>query len=173
MGNKYKPSSTGDGGSRPEAGTRKPSESVGGKGEQPTTDRRQDYAVFIPHSWEYGQEYARLVRLLKNADRFESRNYSVPKDEKFEGKTDEELEEIIREKQIKPASVVVVPAGVYSTHSDWIKKEVKIAKEEDKPILGVKPWGNKRTSSFVKKHADKVVGWNTDSVADGIRDLAP
>lgn len=144
MGNKYKPSSSEENASRPEEGTRKPNESDSGGGTQATIDRRQDYAIFTSHSWDYDQEYARLTRLLSDADRFEFRDYSVPKEEKFDTKTDAELEEIIREKQIKPSSVVIVLAGLYSTHSDWIEKEVRIAEKEGKPILGVKPWGNDR-----------------------------
>lgn len=170
MGKKYKPRSTDEGGSYPDEGTRKP-DSGGGAGA--ATERRQDYAIFISHSWEYDQEYARLVHLLRKADRFDFRNYSVPQEEKFDTDTDEELEEVLREKQIKPSSVVVVPAGLYSTYSDWIGKELRIAETEGKPILGVKPWGNDRTSNYVERYADMMVGWNTDSIVDGIRDLAP
>ena len=171
MGNKYKPTSTRDGGSRPSTGTRKPSRNGGGAGA--TTDKRQDYALFISHSWNYDQEYARLSRLLKEADCFNFRDYSVPEEEKFDTESDEELENALREKQIKPSSVVVVLAGLYSTHSDWIGKEVRIAKEEGKPILGVKPWGNDRTSNYVERHADKMASWNTDTIVGEIRDLAP
>lgn len=170
MGKKHKPRSTDDGGSYPDGGTRKPD--TGGSAGA-ATERRQDYAVFISHSWDYDQEYARLVHLLRQANRFDFRNYSVPQEEKFDTDTDEELEEVLREKQIKPASVVVVLAGLYSTHSDWIGKEVRIAKAEGKPILGVKPWGNNRTSTYVSRHANEMVGWNTQSIVEGIRDLAP
>ena len=171
MGNKYTPSSTGDSGSSPQQGTRKPSGSGGGAGT--TTDRRQDYAIFVSHSWDYDQEYARLVRLLEEANRFDFRNYSVLEQEQFDTKSDEELENALREKQIKPSSVVVVLAGMYSTHSKWIGREIRIAKKEGKPILGVKPWGNDRTSNYVEQRADEMVGWNTDSIVDAIRDSAP
>lgn len=173
MGNKYKPSSAGKGGSRPNDSTRKPSRNSSGGSAQPTTERRQDYAIFVSHSWSYDQEYARLVRLLEDAGRFDFRNYSVPQEEQFDTETDEELETLLREKQIKPSSVVLVLAGMYSSHSKWIGKEIRMAKVEGKPILGVKPWGNDRTSSYVERHADEMVAWNTDSIVEGIRDLAP
>lgn len=172
MGNKYKPSSTDEHGSYPAEGSRKPSE-VSGGGSQTTVNQRQDYAVFVSHSWDYDQEYARLIRLLEEADRFDFRDYSVPKEEKFDTETNEELEQVLREKQIKPSSVVIVLAGLYSTHSDWIGREIRIAEDEGKPILGVEPWGSDRTSNYVEQHADKMVGWNTDSIVNGIRDLAP
>ncbi|CQH57851.1 DUF1863 domain protein [Halobacterium hubeiense] len=138
-----------------------------------SSEDRQEYALFISHSWDYDQEHARLVRLLEESDELDFRDYSVPKEEKFDTDTDEELEKVLREKQIKSASVVIVLAGMYSTYSDWIGKEVRIAEEEGKPILGVKPWGNDRTSNYVEQHADEMVGWNTDSVVEGVRDLAP
>lgn len=114
-----------------------------------------------------------MVALLDKADYFQYSNYSIPKEEEIDADTDDELEKALQEGQIKPASVVVVLAGLYSTYSDWIGKEIRIAEQENKPILGVEPWGSDRTSSYVERHVDKTVGWNTDSVVEGIRDLAP
>lgn len=171
MGNKYTPKRSDSNDSYREEGSRKPSGD--GSGSQSSLDARQDYAVFISHSWNYDQEYARLTRLLEEADNFDFRDYSVPQEEKFDTDTDAELKQVLREKQIKPSSVVMVLAGLYSTHSDWIENEVQIAEEEGKPILGVEPWGNDRTSNYVEDHADTMVSWNTDSIVDGIRDLAP
>lgn len=138
-----------------------------------STKDRSEYRLFISHSWDYSDEYERMVDLLDDAKYFEYKDYSVPSEKEIDADTDEELEEALQEGQIKPSSVVVVLAGLYSTYSDWIGKEIRIAEEEDKPILGVKPWGSDRTSNYVERHADKMVGWNTDSVVDGIRDLAP
>lgn len=170
MGNKHKPKAGREGGSYSSRGSRKPS---GGGSGASSSSRRQDYALFISHSWDYDQEYARLVHLLDKAYRFDFRNYSVPEENKLETETDEELEEELAEKQIKPASVVVVLAGLYSSHSKWIEKEIKIAKVTGKPILGVKPWGSDRISSYVERNAEQMVSWNTDSVVEGIRELAP
>ena len=41
-----------------------------------------------------------------------------------------------------------------------------------KPILAIEPWGSEKTSVKVKNAADKVVGWNTESIVSGIRELA-
>ncbi|WP_227376266.1 TIR domain-containing protein [Haladaptatus halobius] len=135
--------------------------------------RRSEYRLFISHSWSYSDEYERMVDLLDNANYLKYKNYSIPSEKEIDADTDEELEESLREGQIKPSSVVVVLAGLYSTYSDWIGKEIRIAEEENKPILGVEPWGSDRTSNYVERHSDKMVGWNTNSVVDGIRDLAP
>jgi len=134
---------------------------------------RSEYRLFISHSWNAGDEYERMVDLLDDANYFEYKNYSVPEDDAIDADTDEELEEALREGQIKPASVVVVLAGLYSSYSDWIGREIRIAEEEDKAILGVEPWGSDSTSNYVERHADQMVGWNTDSVVDAVRDLSP
>jgi len=134
---------------------------------------RSEYRLFISHSWDYSDEYERMVDLLDGANYFEYRNYSVPEEDAIDANSDEELEEELREGQIKPASVFIALAGLYSSYSDWIGKEIRIAEDVDKPILGVEPWGSDSTSDYVERHADQMVGWNTDSIVDAIRDLSP
>jgi len=136
-------------------------------------DRRQEYRIFVSHSWDYSDEYENLIELLDDANNFSYRNYSVPEEDEIDANSDEELEDALREGQIQPASVVIVLAGLYSTYSDWIGKEIRIANDEDKPVLGVEPWGSDNTSSYVETFSDEMVGWNTDSIVEAIRDLAP
>jgi hypothetical protein len=76
--------------------------------------------------------------------------------------------------QIVFCEVVIIMAGVYATYSDWIQKEIAIAKEDfDKPLLAVRPWANKAVSSVVANAADEIVAWNTGSIVSAIRRLAP
>lgn len=132
-------------------------------------NRRSKYKLFISHSWSYSDEYKRMESLLEDASYFDFENYSVPQKDAIEGSVDYKL----KHHQIKPASVVIVLAGIYSSHSEMIKKEVRMAEDLDKPILGVEPYGSERTSKYVRNKADEVVGWNTKSVVDAIRDLSP
>lgn len=63
--------------------------------------------------------------------------------------------------------------GKYATYSKWIQREIEIAKEDfDEPILAVRPWANEQVSSVVSDAADKLVGWNTNSIVSGIREIA-
>ena len=133
---------------------------------------RSGYDLFISHSWNHDSDYKDLIELLDEKARFSYRNYSVTEEEKVEGKSDAALKRHIKNKQIEPASVILVIAGMYSTYSDWIGKEVRIAQELDKPIISVKPWGAKRTS-YITRKADAKVGWNASSVVDQIRELSP
>ncbi|MDR2781015.1 MAG: TIR domain-containing protein [Holosporaceae bacterium] len=132
------------------------------------------YNIFISHSWKYDEDYQRLIGLLDKEPCFQGnyRDYSVTKDEPILSKngnklTDQGLMARISE-QIRSASVVLIPVGIYATHSDWINEEIKIAKGFGKPIIAIKPWGTQRVSSVVKD-AIETVGWNGSSIVDAIK----
>lgn len=130
------------------------------------------YNLFISHSWTYSNQYNKLVDLLDNANYFSYRNYSVPKDDPIhDANNAKELYDAIK-KQVGYAQVVIILAGVYSSYSRWIDKEIEIAQILGKPILAIEPWGSEKTSSVVKNAADRIVKWNTDSIVNAIRDLA-
>ena len=137
-----------------------------------SSNRRSEYRLFISHSWEHSDPYDRVVELLREYPNFSFRNYSVPEVDEIDASTEDELEAALREDQIKPATVVVILGGMYVAHSKWIKKEIILAEIESTPILGVKPYGNKQMPNFVEDHADEIVGWQAESVVEGIRDLA-
>ena len=119
------------------------------------------YNLFISHSWTYDDQYDRLIRLLDSAPNFEYRNYSV--------QYDYQLKEAIGRK-IQPTSCVIIIAGVYSTYSKWINIELELACKMGKRIIAVEPWGAERTSSVVKKYADRVVKWQASSIINAIRE---
>ncbi|MDI9473126.1 MAG: TIR domain-containing protein [Bacillota bacterium] len=127
------------------------------------------YNLFISHSWSYKDAYENLVGMLDAKPYFSYKNYSVPKDDPIHRVgSDRELRNAIREK-IRPASCVLILAGVYATYSKWINIEIELAKEMGKRIIAIEPWGSERTSSVVKNAADKVVKWNTDPIVGAIR----
>ena len=134
----------------------------------------KNYHLFISHSWDYSTTYDGLIALLDADLSFSYSNYSVPKDDPVHTNgTDKQLYEAIKE-QVSHASVVLILAGVYSTYSKWINKEIKIAQTEfvvPKPIIAVQPWGAERTSTVVKNAANKIVGWTSKSVIDAIKEL--
>lgn len=135
----------------------------------------RNYNIFISHSWNYGDHYKRLIELLNEASYFSFSDYSVPKDDPIhDAPTSQELYKAIK-RQMSFASVVLILAGVYASYSRWIDKEIKIAKEEfyiSKKVLAIEPWGSEKTSRHVKENADKIVGWNGQSIANAIKDLA-
>jgi len=130
------------------------------------------YNLFISHSWTYSDAYEKLCALLNKADNFSYKNYSVPKDDPIHDAPNQTALYNAIKDQMQPCHIVLIMAGVYSTYSKWINKEIKIAQEEfdtPKPIIGIKPWGQTNVSSVVSDAAIEMVGWNTDSIVEAIR----
>lgn len=132
------------------------------------------YNIFISHAWKYSSDYNKIVEWLNEAQEEGTltwKNYSVPEHDPLidpgttAGKT--KLKNMLKE-QIRPASKVIVLAGMYSAYSDWIGYEIDTAIEYDKYIIGVKPWGQERVPSKVSDNSDVMVGWNKNSVINAI-----
>ena len=127
------------------------------------------YNLFISHSWTYSDQYQRLINLLDSKYGFNYRNYSVPKDDPIHNAGSDYLLRQAIERQMKPASCVIILAGVYSTYSKWINIEIELARKMGKKIIAVEPWGSERTSAVVKNAANEIVRWNSDSIVRAIR----
>ena len=131
--------------------------------------------LFISHSWAYSDSYDRLVGLLHARKYFAHRNYSVPQDDPIHNaRTVTALRAAIK-KKMGPCGVVLILAGVYATYSKWINEEIKLAQSGfsiSKPIIAIEPWASEKTSTQVKRAADRIVRWNTESVVKAIRELA-
>lgn len=130
------------------------------------------FNLFISHSWTYSDAYEKLTKLLDQALYFTYSNYSVPKDDPIHTSgSDRELYNAIYNK-IRLCNCVLILAGVYSSYSKWIDKEIQICKKEftsAKPIIGIIPWGQERISKTVNDNANVIVGWNTQSIVDAIK----
>ena len=129
----------------------------------------KNYRVFISHAWSYSDDYNRMVRLLNDQPNFKWSNYSVPEHDPLDD--DEDLKEGLR-KQIRPVQIVLILSGMYVNHSDWIKFEMDFADLLDKPMIGVRPWGQQRVPKEVQDRVIEMVGWQGSSVVRAIREHA-
>ncbi len=133
------------------------------------------YNLFLSHSWSYSDAYDNLIAMLDGAVDFNYRNYSVPKSDPIHTSgTDQELHQAIKNK-IAHCHAVLILAGVYSSYSKWIDREISICTSEfssKKPIIAIEPWGAARTSQLVKDNADLVVRWNTRSIIQAVRKVS-
>jgi hypothetical protein len=129
------------------------------------------YRLFISHSWAYSDAYDKLVKFFKEHSNFSWIDYSVPRNDPIHNAPNEDaLYEAIKN-QMQFVNCVVMLAGVYSTHSKWINKEISIAKNVfSKPLIAIEPWGSERTSRVVKDNADAVVKWQSASIVSAIRE---
>lgn len=133
--------------------------------------------VFISHSWTHSEHYAKLAEWIFDGNwqvGHVSLNFldlSVPRDHPIHfAPTSDQLLQAISWK-IDQCHVVVIPMGMYAQYSTWIQKEIQSARELAKPILAVNPWGQQRSASVVRNAATKCVGWNSDSIVEGIWEL--
>ena len=128
------------------------------------------YNIFISHSWTYGDAYDKLSEMLSKAPYFYYKDYSIPKDDPIHNApTDWQLENAIDGK-MRPCSAILIMAGKYATFSKWIKKEIKIANSLNKPIIAIAPWGADQVSQPVKDNAITIVGWNSSSIVQAIKE---
>ena len=66
----------------------------------------------------------------------------------------------------------LILSGMYVSYSRWINYEIDTATEMGKPIIGVKPWGQERIPAKVSENASVIVGWNSASVVQAVRDYS-
>ena len=130
------------------------------------------YRLFISHAWKYGDEYDRLVGLLNSAPRFRWLNWSASEDKPVipEGMIAPNqivLDAIAR--KISMADCVLVVAGMYANHSDWMQAELDICLRLNKPLIGIKPWGSERMPQQVSSRTIEDVSWSTDSIIAAIQ----
>lgn len=132
------------------------------------------YNLFISHAWKYTEHYNKIVQWLNEAQsegKFNWKNYSVPEHDPLidpntsSGKNT--LKNALND-QIKPASIVIILAGMYAAHSDWIDYEIDTAVSYNKYIIGVKPWGQERIPVRVSNNSNVMVGWNKKSIIDAV-----
>lgn len=129
----------------------------------------QTYHLFISHSWNYSDAHNRLIEMLNSNSSFSFKNFSVPSHNPIIGaQTDRQLEAAI-EAKIRPCSAVLIMAGMYSTYSKWINKEIEIAQRMGKIIIAIKPFGAERISTVVRNAAHAECAWNTNSIISTIR----
>ena len=132
------------------------------------------YNLFVSHAWDYSDDYNKVIEWLDKAKtdkRLDYRNYSDPKDDPIVDPDEETKKKRMKEKlknQIRPSSIVIVIAGMYVAHSEWIGFEIDTAVEMKKYIIGLKPWGQERIPTKVSENADVMVGWNYESLISAI-----
>ena len=135
---------------------------------------RRRHHIFISHSWKHDSKYHGLKGLLDRDPFFNYSDYSVPRNDPIHNAdNDSQLLAAIKNK-MAPCSVILILAGVYSTYSRWINKEIRLARNGfllPKPIVAIEHYGAQRTSTVVKSAADCTVKWRSKSIIDAIKEL--
>lgn len=128
----------------------------------------KDYHILISHSWDYSRHYKIISEWLDATPFFRWTDYSVPITRPLTVSGVNDLKEKIINR-ISLCSCVIILSGMYVAYSNWIDFEIDVANDLEKPIIGVKPWGQERIPTKVQNNADIMVGWNSNSVVNAVR----
>ena len=131
----------------------------------------RNYHILISHSWHYNDHYSKIESWLNSANYFDWSDYSVCCDKPLDTKTDAELKQALTNR-ISNCSCVIVVSGMYANYSKWIDYEIDEAIRLNKPIVGLRPWGQERVPSKIYANATTMVGWNRDNLIKAIREYA-
>ena len=131
----------------------------------------RNYHILISHSWDYSSHYRKVKSWLTSAPYFVWTVFSVPLMDPLDVNGEYELRRKLRER-ISMCSCVIILSGMYVTYSKWIDYEIDTALSLGKPLIGVRPWGQERTPIKVQAYADVMVGWNSISIIDAVRNYA-
>lgn len=132
--------------------------------------------LFISHSWKYSAHYNTLRDWIFNGRwsfgqaSLSFHDFSVPKNSPIHNAPSTLALRRAIYNQIARSHVILIPSGMYSTHSNWIQKEIDGAKGYRKPIIAISPYGQERQSTVVTRNATVTVKWNKQSIIDAIWD---
>jgi MTH538 TIR-like domain (DUF1863) len=127
------------------------------------------YRLFVSHAWDYNREYYDLINRFNDHPNFDYRNYSVPEHDPLDTTT-QLAQKLLN--QMNLVQVVIILAGMYVAHSDWIQYEIDQAVRLRKPIIAIKPWGQERVPIAIQNAATVIHGWNISPIVQSIRDLS-
>lgn len=133
----------------------------------------REYRLFISHAWTYDDDYHRVVNRLNDAGDFRWRDLSITRQQAISPDLILPLsnKRLFREleSRIQEADCLVVIAGMYDKHREWVQTEMDLAREYATPIIGVTPWGQERIPIEVQRTAREIVGCTTNSIIAAIK----
>lgn len=130
----------------------------------------REYKIFISHSWSNDQAHKVLQQKLKLAGYLNVEFEEATRDKPINSVDATYIKQALK-KKINNSHIVLGLAGMYASHSEWMKWELETA-HGTIPIVGVIPWGQERISKIVSDKSKENVRWNIDSIVTAIRKYA-
>ncbi len=127
-----------------------------------------EYKIFISHSWQYTDTLEALRKLLNERGYFNATYEESTKEKPINSEDESYIKRRLTQK-IGDSNVILALAGVYASHSSWMKWELDKALALGVPIIGVIPRGQERVSTIVYERSIVDVRWNTESIIAAIR----
>lgn len=131
----------------------------------------KNYTIFISHSWTYINDLDNLRNLLESRGYFNVQFEESTPDVPINSDNASYIRQRLKQK-ISNSNIVLGIAGIYASHSDWMRWELDKAIELGVPIVGVIPRGATNVSTVVSSRSKQDVRWNTESIVEAIRTWA-
>ncbi|EPJ3901824.1 TIR domain-containing protein [Proteus mirabilis] len=128
----------------------------------------KEHNIFISHAWDYTTDVEALRSLINARPYFNCTYSDVSKYEPINSFSAPYIKQRLKAK-ILNSHVMIGMAGIYASHSDWMKWELDTALANNIPIIGVVPRGATRISTIVSNRAIDIVRWNTESIINAVR----
>ena len=130
--------------------------------------QRDPIRVFVTHTFEESDDYARAFEYLESARNFYYRNCSAPDVQLTSSDPETQREELRR--QIALSEVVIALACLYSERQDLLLFELNYAKASDKPVVLLPHFGREPLPERVLKGlVDESVTWDERALIDAVR----
>ncbi len=124
--------------------------------------------IFVTHTFSDHPDYARVFEYLESASNFFYKNCSDPSNIPAPGGK-EALRKELRS-QIEAAEIVLLPAGMYAEHMEWLNYQMTTAKALGIPIVALEPFGGVgEIHDYVAAQAAATVSWNERLMVDAVR----
>ncbi len=135
------------------------------------------YRTFISHAWAYKETYWAILAMLDRAQSnyfdFDYTDYSIPGhnpilDRSGRLQIGPRLLTKAIQTRIDQSSVLLVPARMFTTHSEWVMKEIDYAAGIGKRVIAVRSRGTLRTPIDLERKAFDTVDANYRSLYNAI-----
>jgi len=123
--------------------------------------------LFVTHSWEENDDYARVFEYLEASGNFYYLNTSQPQAKR---PIDKESQREDLRRQIAPCEVVVVLPAAYRAAPELVLFQMTFAKAADRPIVAMENFGSTEPlAKAIKDMADEVCAWNERGLIDALK----
>lgn len=121
--------------------------------------------IFISHSWKKGSEdYLAIKKKLKDHG-IKIYDHSIPEFKAFDENKRNKLEQIFRNQMVYCSKVLVLGNSGIERDS-FVMTEIKIAKELNKEIIAIKPYGQNSIPQFIRQNSTRIISNNINSIKE-------
>ncbi len=123
--------------------------------------------IFVTHTWEENDDYARVFEYLEAPGTFHYHTTSQPQAKR---PIDRESQREDLRRQIAPCEVVIVLPAAYRAAPDLVLFQMQFAKSADRPVVAMENFGSTEPiAKAIADLADEVSAWNERSLIDALK----